>query len=314
MSELFSTIIGHQPIKEVFRLQLANNTLAHAYCFVGPKGVGKRTFVRELVEAITRTPLENAPDVFFIRRVYSEKKERLEYSIGVDQMREVNQLIRNSSFSKNTKCIVIEEAQTMTEEAQSAFLKMLEEPPSDTVMILLADSLSGMLPTILSRSNVMRFTRVPRETICEALKARQVSKDLAHALAGFADGCPGIALNALARKEEWRDEVARAVTFFSKPLHDQFALIDQVVKQKSREETEVFIRLLRVVAHDLLLQKGDLGHLRAIDLDAFESATKNNPSSLSTLVTALGILGESQTAVRGNIAPALALEQFALAL
>ncbi len=314
MSELFSTIIGHDPIKEIFKLQLANNTLSHAYCFVGPRGVGKRTFALELIRAITRTEPSASPDVLFVRRLYNPKKEAMELSIGVDQMREVMQLIRVSSFSGNTKCIVIEEAETMTDEAQNALLKLLEEPPSDTIIILIADALEELLPTIRSRSSIMRFGRVAREVIFESVVAKGVDKALARTIAGFADGCPGMAIQALERREAWEEEMLSAIAFFSEPRYAQFARIERVVKLKSREETERMIQLLRLVLHDLTLHKSGLPHLTALSLQPFQDLAKNHPASLSTLARALGILQVVQTAIRGNVAPALALEQFALSL
>lgn len=314
MSELFSTIIGHASVKEVIKLQLANNSLSHAYCFVGPRGVGKRTFALEFIKAITRTDPEHSPDVLFVRRLYNPKKEAMELSIGVDQMREVMQLIRASSFSGNAKCIVIEEAETLTDEAQNTLLKLLEEPPSDTIIFLLADAEADLLSTILSRSSIVRFARVSRDEVREALEGRGARADLASAIAGFSDGCPGIALLTLARAEVWRDEVLSAVTFFSEPRYAQFTHIERITKLKSREETERLIYLLRLVGHDLLLVKGGLSALSTLSFTEFEELAKRESPSLSTLVRALGILQVVQTAIRGNVAPALALEQFALSL
>jgi hypothetical protein len=147
-----------------------------------------------------------------------------------------------------------------------------------------------------------------------ALERRGAKSDLANAIAGFSDGCPGIALQTFARAEEWREEVLKAVTFFAEPRYAQFARIERITKLKSREETERLIHLFRLVGHDLLLAKGGLPTLSALSFTEFEELAKRESPSLSTLVRALGILQVVQTAIRGNVAPALALEQFALSL
>jgi DNA polymerase III subunit delta' len=163
----FSDLKEQKAVAEQLRRSLERGRLAHAYLFIGQRGDGKETVARTLAKALNcrekdhdscdrcdscRRVDENAhPDVYWVR---PESKSR---RIQVDQMREFMKAVNLRSSMGGVKVGVIVDAECMNEEASNAFLKTLEEPPAQTVIILLCAEPQRLLPTILSRCLKISF-------------------------------------------------------------------------------------------------------------------------------------------------------------
>ena len=163
----FSEIVGHEQIKEHMQAAIRDKKPFHAYLFQGEEGVGKealaRTFAAGLQcqsesaakpckECVSCRQMEsgNQPDVIWVTR---EKA-----SLGVDEIRE--QLCNTMDikpFSSPYKIYLVPEAEKMTEAAQNALLKTIEEPPEYGIVILMTSNISALLPTIQSRCLTMEF-------------------------------------------------------------------------------------------------------------------------------------------------------------
>ena len=162
----FSEIVGHEQIKEHMQAAIRDKKPFHAYLFQGEEGVGKealaRTFAAGLQcqsesadkpckECVSCRQMEsgNQPDVIWVTR---EKA-----SLGVDEIRE--QLCNTMDikpFSSPYKIYLVPEAEKMTEAAQNALLKTIEEPPEYGIVILMTSNISALLPTIQSRCLTLR--------------------------------------------------------------------------------------------------------------------------------------------------------------
>ena len=143
------------------RRSLEHGRLAHAYLFTGPRGTGKVEMARTLAKALNclkktddscdqcdscrRINEDIHPDVYWIR---PESKSR---RISVDQIRAFERAAHLKSTSARVKVGIIEDADCLGMEASNAFLKTLEEPPAQTIIILLTPQPQRLLPTILSR-------------------------------------------------------------------------------------------------------------------------------------------------------------------
>lgn len=98
---------------------------------------------------------------------------------------------------------IVAEAETLTEEAQNALLKTLEEPPGSMVMVLISSSESALLPTVSSRCRSVRFQSVPPEELWRELEERGAEPEQARTLAHLARGRPGVALGWLENRALW---------------------------------------------------------------------------------------------------------------
>lgn len=163
---MFEDVIGHADVKEKIQNSIKYNQVSHAYVFYGQSGIGKKTlalsFARELLGI---KKIESCVDFKLIKR--AEGKQ----DITVEQIRTslVTDMYVAPAASKY-KVYIIDEAGTMNESAQNALLKTLEEPPSYVVIILIADSLNALIPTIVSRTNNIFFKNLTNNEIKQVLK------------------------------------------------------------------------------------------------------------------------------------------------
>src|SRR5689334_4293606 len=176
----FADIIGHQKQFGILRAGLASERLHHAYLFVGPEGVGKRTIAMALTKAIhcqngttdfcgecvncARIAGGNHPDVRAVVPL-SDKKE-----IGIPQIREIERDLGYRSFTGKRKIVIIDPATLLNIAAQNALLKTLEEPPQESLIILIATSVGALLPTLRSRCLRLSFAPLSRREVADYLQ------------------------------------------------------------------------------------------------------------------------------------------------
>jgi DNA polymerase-3 subunit delta' len=176
----FDHIIGQKlPIR---RLQtfLQNATLPHALIFSGIAGIGKRTVARTVAMALN---CQNNPDCATpcghclpCRQIISGSHpdvlliEPQGNYLRIDQIRKLLSTLALKPFTAQRRVVVIADAQEMNKEAANALLKVLEEPPPDTVLILTTLQTSDLLPTIVSRCRNIRFNPLGADHIMSLLK------------------------------------------------------------------------------------------------------------------------------------------------
>ena len=176
----FKDIIGQQKQLTVLRSALANGRLHHAYLFLGAEGVGKHLVAVALAKALHCSELQddfcdscvncrriadgNHPDVRVIEPL-SGKKE-----ISIQQIRELERELNYRSFTGKRKIAIIDPATLLNLSSQNALLKTLEEPPQDSLIVLIAPNEGGLLPTLRSRCLRLSFAPLTRKEIAGFLQ------------------------------------------------------------------------------------------------------------------------------------------------
>lgn len=185
---------------------LAQDRLAHAYIFSGPAGVGKRCAAVGLAHALlcemapgrgcgscpacATVRAGSHPDYHFTTT--ADGKQRL----GVDQVRDMEQFLRLRPLRGGKKVAVVDPAQRLTPAAQSALLKVVEEPPGDAVLVLVTTSAANLARPLVSRCQQLRFARLPVADVEAALRARPgPAADAADLLARYSRGSLGRAVS-----------------------------------------------------------------------------------------------------------------------
>ena len=159
---------------------------AHAYLLHGPAGVGKRaaarTFAAELLGDERRVAAGTHPDLFLL--------EALGEMIRIDEVRALHRDLHMRPYEAERRVYVIADAHLLNEDAADALLKDLEEPPSYAVIVLVADELGPIPPTILSRCQLVPFRRLPERAVRAFLAERApgLSETEARALARVSGG------------------------------------------------------------------------------------------------------------------------------
>lgn len=180
---VFDGIVGNRAALRLLERSLETGRGSHAYLFYGPSGIGKRTAALRFGAALVAGGDAGAGDR--ARRGLHPDLVQVEPEgafTTVGQVREVVTLAASRPFEGNRRVLVLE-ADTLNVQAANALLKTLEEPEGEAVFVLLATSRESVLPTILSRSQPVRFDPVPAEEVARFLEGRCVAEpELAAAL------------------------------------------------------------------------------------------------------------------------------------
>jgi DNA polymerase-3 subunit delta' len=177
----FETIIGQPLPVRLLQTFLRNAALPHALLFTGPAGVGKRMAARAVAMALNCTergisPGDTCGRCRSCRQIASDHHpdvlliEPLRDYLRIDQIRKLLVTLSMKPFSAEQRVVIIAEAQAMNPEAGNALLKVLEEPPDNTTLILTALQKSDLLPTIISRCRHIRFNPLSPEDLMVLLR------------------------------------------------------------------------------------------------------------------------------------------------
>jgi DNA polymerase III subunit delta' len=206
----FAGILGNETSLRLLGRALAGGEISHAYLFHGPPGVGKRTVARRLGAVLVAGGNRGAEER--ARRGLHPDLSEIEPEgafTTIGQVRELVRLAASRPF-EGARRVFILHADTLNVQAANALLKTLEEPEGEAVFVLLAASREGVLPTILSRAQSVRFDPVPVAEVAEFLKVRGAEDpELAAALGR---GSVGLSLRYAEEPElgELRDAVFEA--------------------------------------------------------------------------------------------------------
>lgn len=218
-------IIGHDFQKGILKRAANENLISHSYLFSGPDGIGKKLVANEFAKLINCKSQGSSgsdnldtkacicgscakidkgihPDVIYVQ--FEGVK-----SIKVEQIREgVEERLFLKSFEGKFKVVIVDEAHRMSNGAQNAFLKTLEEPPANSVIILITSNPDSLLPTIRSRCQLVRFNTLPEELILEEIRGRaDLSSENAIVCSKLSNGSLGRAIMMDSDLLEWRKEL-----------------------------------------------------------------------------------------------------------
>ncbi len=216
-------LIGHAAAVTDFCAALASDRMHHAWLITGPKGIGKATFAWKAAEHLLNSPNDagaalfdmppdpqgfvtdpegavarrmralSEPRVLLVRRGWNEKTKKLSAEITVDEVRRLNQFFGLSAVDGGRRVVIVDAVDEMNRNAANALLKLLEEPPEDAILLLVAHQPAKLLPTIRSRCRTLRLNPLGADEIAQAMHSIDVAVDDPRAVVELANGSVGVA-------------------------------------------------------------------------------------------------------------------------
>ncbi|MDE0521984.1 MAG: DNA polymerase III subunit delta' [Boseongicola sp.] len=213
-------LFGHEDAVAEILASLGNDRMHHAWLLAGPRGVGKATLawaVARILLARTgaagksgsapkgldmsadhpvarRVAALSDPGCLLIRRAWDADRKRLKNWITVDEIRRVNRFLGLTAADGGCRVVIVDAADDMNLSAANALLKLLEEPPGSTVLILVSHQPARLLPTIRSRCRIMRLRELDETEMDLALSEAGIAAASANGLHALANGSVGEAV------------------------------------------------------------------------------------------------------------------------
>jgi len=220
-------LIGHEAAEAALRQSFKTGRLPHALLLTGPRGIGKATLAYRLARFVLSGGGEGgAPDMFgasaaapglaialesgvfrrvaagghadllTVERAFDPRRKRLRSEIVVDDIREIATFLHLTAAEGGWRVVIVDGADAMNRNAGNALLKILEEPPRRTLLLLVAHSPGRLLPTIRSRCRQMKLAPLPPTTVRALLDrySTGLDDDAAASIVDLAEGSIGRAL------------------------------------------------------------------------------------------------------------------------
>ena len=251
-------MLGHEWAVDMLRQHAARGDVRHAYLFCGPPGLGRRTLALRLAQALNCTkpiaagvPCGQCRDCKQIEAMQHPDMNVIQAdseggTLKVDQVREVQHALSLKPYQAKYRVALFLRFQEANDNAANALLKTLEEAPAHAILLLTADTPEQLLPTIVSRCEILRLRALPVSAIEADLLERGVDEERARLLAHISGGRPGYARKLvddstlLEKREERLDDLQ---TLLPAPRVEKFSYADKLSKDKDAMRQTILIWL-----------------------------------------------------------------------
>jgi DNA polymerase-3 subunit delta' len=232
-------IIGHKNQWRLLTKSAQTERLSHTYLFIGQEKLGKKTFALEFIKFIN-----GFSDLIFVK----PENDRV---IQISQIRELNRKLSLRSYSNSFKTAIIDNAHLMTQEAQNALLKTLEEPGGKTLLILITEFPESLFSTILSRTQKIKFFPVKKEEIKEYLTKQGIKEGEAEEINQFSDGRPGVVIDFVLNSEKLKNKnkiIQELIILIKADLSFRFQYVkDLSLRDNIKEILDIWLRYFRKI-------------------------------------------------------------------
>ena len=274
----FRDVIGHERALKILQRGLATGRIYHAYLFTGMQGIGKQLVARAVAKVLNC--LQGGADACEQCRVCQRINKQtypdvLEVSpegetVKIQQIRELQRAIGFKPYEAQWRVVIVDGAERMTREAANALLKTLEEPPPQTVLILVSTTIEGLPPTVLSRCQQIHFNPLSPEEVRQVLTHHLQHGDVDAPLL-WAAGSPGRALRMEAT--DLQETKQQVVSTLGRNLADKLALANDLAKQD--RAAKVFLEMLGVWIRDVVIHKETRDKRALFNMDLTDEVEKS---------------------------------------
>lgn len=273
-------VVGHEWAARLLQGHIARQETRHAYLFTGPQGVGRRTLALRFAQALNCLQPPKPGEFCGVCRI-CKQTDAMQHSdlsvvqaekeggvLKVEQIRDVQHSLSLLPYEAHYRVALLLRFQDANPSAQNALLKTLEEAPQRVVLMLTADSAESLLPTIVSRCEVLRLRPMPLERLEAELVRQEVPREDARMLAHLAGGRLGYALqlrDSPGVMDQRRAFLEDLLNLLTESRRERFAYAESAYRDKEslRQGFQVWLSfwrdlMLRVASPDLPLINLDL--------------------------------------------------------
>lgn len=323
----FKDVIGHKEIIEYVQNAISMDKVSHAYIMNGERGSGKKLlanlFARTLLcensdtepcntcVSCNQAEHRNHPDIITVQH---EKPN----SVSIDEIRvQVNNDIMIKPYSSKYKIYIIPEADKMTEQAQNAILKTIEEPPAYAIIILLTENADSLLQTIQSRCVMLKLRNIRDELVKSYLVGPlQIPEYQAHVCAAFAQGNVGRAV-MLANSAHFNEIKDEACQLLRRINEMNVSEISSAVKNITTYKLEIidYLDVIAIWYRDCLIYKATKDIEKVIFQDQIDSIKERvRESSYEGIENILKAIEVAKTRLKANVNFDLVMELLLLTI
>ncbi len=228
--------------------------------FSGPKGIGKSklalTFSEQLMQdkkSITSHDLlsnfaasSNSKKVYICKREFDEATNKYKSAISIDQIRKMKEFFSLSQTEYNWRIAIIDAADEMNESSSNAILKLLEEPPNKSIIILISHNYYSLKSTIISRCQKITLKPLSENEMGEFLSKEVNNQEEINLITSLSEGIPSLALNLT--NEETLNTYKRLIDLVSNTENStQSQIFDLIESQKFGNQNEVSLDLIDLI-------------------------------------------------------------------
>ena len=324
----FKDIIGQESIKKHLQTAIKTGNLSHAYIINGEYGSGRQTIASALAKTIQCQSKTDDTDACGVctscKQAVSHNHPDIKYithdktSISVNDIREqLNNDISIKPYSSEYKIYIIPDANKMTEQAQNALLKTIEEPPVYAIIILLTENCDSLLPTIRSRCVTLTMNPIEKDKICTYLENKfQLEPEQAQIAANYCQGNIGKAIRFASSSDfiEMKNQVLKLLKNLDSM--DIASIID-TIKEFSTHKNDIndYLDLMLLWYRDVLMFKVTKDANLLLYSDEYsaisEQATKRDYENIENIIAAID---KAKVRLKANVNFDVTIELMILAM
>ena len=320
----FKDIVGQERAIKILKKSLKENKVSSSYIFVGSEGTGKKLTAIEFTKAVNclnlNKNLEACDNCHSCNEINKQCcpdlkiVEATKGSIKIEQIREIRKEIELKPFRSKKKVYIIDKAEKMTLEASNCLLKTIEEPPYYAIIILICSKIDPILPTIISRCQIVNFGLITSLKIKELLlnKIDNLEKDKAKIISKLAQGSIGKAFKLSADKEYFirREKMLDYLSIIlpGKYGEDIFTKVEKIMSEIDR--IEEILEMIKLWYRDILIIKNTGSQKYIANCDKLEILGKKSQIySQKMLIDILDYLEQIEEYLMKNVNKRLILER-----
>lgn len=309
----FQDIIGHESVKYKIENSIKFNKFSHAHIICGEDGIGKSLIAKNIaIKLLNKEEDKQYVDIVEYKIANNKK------SIGVDEIRNLIDEINKKPYEGDKKVVIIYDGEKITEAAQNAFLKTIEEPPNGVFILLLCDNLEKVLPTIKSRCQIHNLQRLSESEIRKFINIKYPNineEDKKYAVI-FSDGIPGRAEKFIQDESlnETRDITASIFRGICKNNIDELLKYEEKLSKYKSDWQEMLTWFL-VYARDVIIYKETANKDLLINLDKFDTIKElGEMFSFNQLNGIIDIVKKTRVSLESNVNTSLVFSSMLMKL